>query len=289
MGWIAALEPRSRAAEAVGLLAGRGIGHDMMDDGMVLGLIPARGGSKGVPGKNLRKVGGVPLIARALACAERCSSLDRVVVSTDSEEIADLARRCGGEVPFLRPAELASDTAPMLPVMRHAIESCESIHGQPVSILVLLDVTGALRLPADVEGAIECLITGGYDAVVSAAPAHRNPYFNMVQEVDGRARLVCTGADGEAIGRRQDAPVVHDLNTVVWVYRRAALMEEGARLPRNTGIFRVPAERALDLDTEFDFRLVEHVLSERDGEPDTRANPRVKVRRGRDRSRGPRP
>lgn len=231
---------------------------------MDLGLIPARGGSKGVPGKNIRVVGGKPLIAWAIACA-LASPLDHVVVSTDSPAIAAIARDHGADAPFLRPADLAADTSPMLPVMRHAITACEAHYGRPVRRLVLLDPTGPLRQPGDVAAVLELLERPGTDAVVSANAAHRSPWFNMVRTDDaGYARLVIE--PDTPVGRRQDAPEVYDLNTVAWGYTRAALMDQAQRLPARTRVHLVPPERAIDLDTELDFMILEALLARRAAE-----------------------
>ncbi|MEW5911500.1 MAG: acylneuraminate cytidylyltransferase family protein [Thermodesulfobacteriota bacterium] len=230
-----------------------------MSRGLTLGLIPARGGSKGVPGKNLRLVAGRPLIAHAIACGLACPSLDKVVVSTDSQAIAAAAKEYGAEAPFMRPAELASDIAPMLPVMQHAIAACEAHYGQPMAVLVLLDCTAPLRRVEDVEAVLRLLAAPDCDAVVSGSPSHRSPYFNMVRPREGYVELFADLPGG--VGRRQDAPPVWDLNTVVWAYKRAALMEEAARLPRRTRLYEVPRERAIDLDSELDFQVLEALLA----------------------------
>ena len=230
---------------------------------MILGLIPARGGSKGVPRKNLKLVRGKPLLAYAVECGLACPSLDKLVVSTEDAEIAAEASKWGAETPFVRPAELAADEAPMLPVMRHALEQCETFWGQEVEILVLIDPTAPLRLPEDVEGALELLKKEKAQAVVSGAPAHRNPYFNMVRRDDsGRVRIALDS--GQEVTRRQDAPELFDLNTVVWAYRRQALMVDGRRMPVDTVLYITPPERCLDLDTPFDFELLEFLLARRE-------------------------
>lgn len=226
---------------------------------MILGLIPARGGSKGVPKKNIRMVAGKPLIAYAIECALKCPSLDRVVVSTDSEEIAAVARQHGAEVPFMRPAELASDTAAMVPVLEHAITEIEKETAESVEFLVLIDSTAPLRIPDDIEQALAICKQDDCDAVISASEAHRNPYFNMVKEENGYVRLVCEPAT--PVGRRQDAPQVYDVNTVVWVWRRDALMKDHARIPKRTKLYLIPRERSIDLDTELDFKLLERLLT----------------------------
>jgi CMP-N-acetylneuraminic acid synthetase len=226
---------------------------------MVLGVIPARGGSKGVKGKNVRLVAGRPLIVYAIECALRCPSIDHVIVSTDSREIAEVAEKYGADVPFIRPAGLAEDATPMLPVLQHAIVEAETYYSKTVECLVLTDPTAPLRTVEDVERCLEQLRTGPYDAVITGHTAHRNPYFNMVRPVDHYAELVCTPL--REVGCRQDAPAVFDLNTIAWVYSRNALMEERARLPKHTGLCLVPPERALDLDTELDFQFLEFLLT----------------------------
>ena len=233
----------------------------MKSQGIVLGLIPARGGSKGVPGKNIKTVAGKPLIAHAIDCGLGCSALDRVIVSTDSEVIAKVARENGADVPFIRPPDLARDQSPMLPVMQHAIQAVESIYHERVDLLVLLDPTGPLRTPEDILAALKLIMKLGCDAVISGHPAHRNPYFNMVSPRGEFVQLVMA-AESE-VGRRQDAPAVYDLNTVVWVYKRHALMDLAQRIPEKTKLLQIPPERAVDLDSDLDFALLEMLMTEK--------------------------
>lgn len=225
---------------------------------IVLGLIPARGESKGVPEKNIRLVRKKPLITYAISCGLASHSIDRLVVSTDSETIAEIATAAGADVPFLRPKELAKDDTPMLPVLRHAIDTIEQISKETVGLLVLLDPTGPLRTVDDVESAIQLIRMHECDAVISGHSAHRNPYFNMVVREGDYVRLVLA-ADSE-IGRRQDAPKVYDLNTVVWVYTRSAIMEIEERIPPRTMLYLVPDERSVDLDSERDFEYLEVLM-----------------------------
>src|SRR5689334_12205555 len=157
---------------------------------MIIGAICARGGSKGVPRKNLRLLDGEPLLVHAIRCARACPSLRRVVVSTDDEEMAEVARRHGAEVPFLRPAALAQDDTPKWPVFRHLVESWEDRTGEAVQALVDLDTGVPLRQPSDVEGCVRQLLAREADVVVTAYEAERNPYFNMVEiEESGCARI----------------------------------------------------------------------------------------------------
>ncbi len=226
---------------------------------MILGVVPARGGSKGVPGKNIRPVLGKPLMAYSIECGLKCQSVDRLIVSTDSPEIAEIARRHGADVPFMRPSDLAGDLVPMLPVLQHSLQAAEEHYGKRVEALVLLDPTGPLRTVNDVEDCLSLLRRSGCDAVISGNTAHRSPYFNMVAQRDGYVHLVIPISD--PIGRRQDSPPVYDLNTVVWVYSRRALMDEAARIPRRSLLYLVPPERSIDIDTELDFQILEFLIS----------------------------
>ena len=226
---------------------------------MVLAVVPARGGSRGIPGKNLRMLAGKPLLAHAIECGLASPEIDHLVVSTENADIIAVAREHGADTPFVRPVELASDAAPMLPVLQHAITECERYYRKQVDLLVLLDPTGPLRTPADIAACIKLVRQSGCDAVISGNRAHRSPYFNMVSPDGDFVKLTITPADN--IGRRQDSPAVFDLNTVVWVYTRHALMNEQARIPRKSRLYLVPPERALDVDSEFDFELLEFVYS----------------------------
>ena len=230
----------------------------------VVGAVCARGGSKGVPRKNLRLLAGTPLVARAVACARACPELDRVVVSTDDEEIARVAREHGAEVPFLRPAELARDASSKWDVFRHLVEALERLHGERVDVLVDLDAGVPLRAPEDVSGCVRALLAGGADVVVTAYEAERNPYFNMVEPAgDGLVRLV--KPPPRPVVARQAAPVVYSLSPAVYAVRRDALWAYEHWSQARLGIHPVPRERAMDIDTETDLRLVECMLALRAG------------------------
>lgn len=150
-----------------------------------VGLICARGGSKGVPRKNLRALGGRPLIGWAIDTARRCRSLDRVVVSTEDAEIAEVARSLGAEIPFLRPAELAQDDSPELLTWQHCIQALMEQDGRAPEVLVSIPATTPLRAVEDVETCIATLHDYGADLCITVKPAERNPYFNLVRIEDG--------------------------------------------------------------------------------------------------------
>jgi CMP-N,N'-diacetyllegionaminic acid synthase len=227
---------------------------------MIVGSICARGGSKGIPKKNLRKLAGKTLVEHAILCAQGCPSLDRIVVSTDDLEIADVARNCRAEVPFIRPAQLAQDNSSKWEVFRHLIETLESKPGPRIDILVDLDVCVPLRLPEDITGCIRQLLSDPVDVVVTAYESERNPYFNMVElDEHGLAKIVIPSE--HPITSRQEAPKVYSLSPAVFAIRREALWLYSHWSRSRMEIFPIPRERAIDIDSDLDFRFVESTLN----------------------------
>jgi CMP-N,N'-diacetyllegionaminic acid synthase len=227
---------------------------------MILGHIGARKGSKGVPGKNFRPLCGKPLIDWSLDQLFANPRVGAVVVSTDDEAIYDHAVRRGALEIGLRPAELATDTAPKWGVWQHALASSQALVG-PVSAFLDLDCTSPLRLPEDVDGALTLYEIEHPDMVMSVCEARKNPYFNLVEPDSTGALHVSKPLPG-GVWARQDAPVVYEHVGLVYVVnpdylRRAKTIYEGRVIP-----FVMPAERCHDIDTPYDFRLVEFLLSE---------------------------
>ncbi|MGP0630159.1 acylneuraminate cytidylyltransferase family protein [Nitrospina sp. 32_T5] len=223
-----------------------------------IATICARGGSKGVPGKNIRPVLGRPLIEYTIEQAKACTLIDRVYVSTEDEEIAEVARRAGAEVPFLRPAELATDNAAKIPVIQHLVDGVSRM-GVDVRTIVDLDPTSPLREVADIEACI-ALLDDETDVVITGYEAEKNPYFNMVeQQADGYYKLVKT-PDG-ALATRQTAPKVFAMNASIYVWHRntlsKGLWEGRARLHA------MPRERSIDIDAPIDLKLVELLMQEK--------------------------
>ena len=225
-----------------------------------LGTICARGGSRGVPGKNVRPLAGHPLIAYTIAVARRCPFIDRVVVSTDSAEIAAVARDYGAEVPFLRPAELATHTAAKVPAIQHAVREVERERGSPVDLIVDLDPTAPLRTVDEVRACWELVQSPGTDVVFTVTPADKSPYFNMVEVVDGYARL--SKRVDPPVTRRQDAPAVYAMNASIYAYRRAHLMDDGRVVAPRSRIVVMPPERSRDVDGPLDFAFLEFLVRE---------------------------
>lgn len=229
----------------------------------VIALICARGGSKGLPGKNIRPLGGVPLIGWSIRQAKAVPRISRVIVSTDSEEIAAVARDAGAEVPFMRPAELAQDKSPERAVWRHALEYLKVTEGSYPDVLIVVPATAPLRLPEDLERCLDEFEKGGADTVITVAEAHRNPYFNMVKaRADGCVELVIPPAEG-TLTRRQDAPDVYDMTTVAYVTHPEFVMQADNIFAGRVRAVQIPAERAVDIDTLMDFRMAEYLLQYR--------------------------
>ncbi|MGA8146598.1 MAG: acylneuraminate cytidylyltransferase family protein [Gallionellaceae bacterium] len=227
----------------------------------IVAFIFARGGSKGVPHKNIRSFLGRPLIARAIDVARESVLIDRVVVSTEDEEIAEIARACGAEVPFMRPAELASDSAPEFLVWKHALSALAAV-GEPVGTFLSIPATSPLRSVEDVDACIHLLQTEDTDLVLTVTPARRHPMFNMVTVgVDGLVRLAMT--QDQPIQRRQDAPPVYDVCTVGYAAQPEFVLRSKALLGGRTRAVVVPEERSLDIDTEMDFLFAEFLASRR--------------------------
>jgi CMP-N,N'-diacetyllegionaminic acid synthase len=227
-------------------------------------VIGARGGSQGVPGKNIRPLLGKPLIAWSIEQALACPRIRRVVVSTDSPAIAEVARAHGAEVPFMRPAELATSTAGKWEVWQHALQACDAHYaGEPVDLFVDLDCTSPLREVDDISRAIEQFERSpGVDAVFSVCEARKNPYFNML-EVDEDRRLRICKALPKPLVRRQDAPQVLEHVASVYVLSPAYLRRGTGLLSGRTQGYLMAPERGLDIDCEFDFELVEYLMRKR--------------------------
>jgi CMP-N-acetylneuraminic acid synthetase len=221
----------------------------------VLALIPARGGSKGLPGKNLRPLAGRSLVARAVDVARQSGIVDRVVVSTDAEDIAAEGRRAGAEVPFVRPAALASDDAPMLPVVQHAVGALEEAGWMP-DIVVLLQPTSPLRRPDHVRDAVARLCESGADSVVSVIELPRPFSPDCVMRIED-GRLINFLPDGAVVTRRQDARPAFVRDGTVYVCWRRTLVERGSLYGADCRPLVIPAADSLTIDTPDDWAAAE--------------------------------
>lgn len=220
-----------------------------------LAIIPARGGSKGIKNKNIKPLLGKPLIAYTISEARKSCVIDKIIVSTDSPAIRDLAVKLGAETPFLRPARLAQDKTPMYPVVKHAVEFLEH-KGENFEIIVVLQPTSPLRKAADIDGAITKLLTLRADSVVSLCLTEHSPYWMRVI----RKGKVCPLMRARQYSRRQDLPKVYRLTGAIYATRRDVLFKHEAVAGGNTVPFIMPGERSIDIDTELDFKSAEIIL-----------------------------
>lgn len=227
----------------------------------VVAFIFARSGSKGLPGKNIRNLAGKPLIAYAIEAAHDCKSVERVIVSTDSEEIAQIARSYRAEVPFLRPIELAQDWSPEWLAWRHAIRQFEASAGShKLDIFLSVPATSPLRAVSDLDGCIQTLLDNDADLVFTVTPAARNPYYNMVElDPNGYAHLVIPKK--QKIDNRQSAPPVFSIVTVGYAAKPEFILRGDTMFEGKLKTWLVPPERAVDIDTQLDFEFAEFLLT----------------------------
>lgn len=233
----------------------------MIDRYRILGLIPARGGSKGVPGKNIRPLAGRPLIEYTIEVARQCPYLDDLILSTDSEEIAAVGRAAGVDVPFLRPAELASDTAKAIGVMQHAVRFMEEKTGAGYDLLVYLEPPNPLRIVDDINTCIELFQQEQPDSVVSVQEANQFHPILMKKIEDGRLRPIWK-EEPEGVPRQLYSPTAYMRNGAVYVFRtdhiRSGVMYGEDILP-----YVMPVERSVCIDDMMDWYVAEAWMNQR--------------------------
>ncbi|HEY3093399.1 MAG TPA: acylneuraminate cytidylyltransferase family protein [Vicinamibacterales bacterium] len=228
---------------------------------LVLGLVPARGGSKGVPGKNVRPLAGHTLLEYTARAARESGVLDRVILSTDSPEIADAGRRAGLEVPFMRPAALAGDDTPMLPVIQHALaETARS--GWSPDVIVLLQPTSPLRRPEHIRDAVNVLRDTSADSVVTVVEVPRHLSPDYVMRID-EGRLKPFLPEGARITRRQDARPAYSRDGTVYAFRRATVERFGGIYGDDCRPLLIDANESLSIDSPADWDEAERVLARR--------------------------
>jgi len=224
--------------------------------------ICARGGSKGVKGKNIRPLLGKPLIAYSIEQARSSGLFDFLAVSSDSELILEAAAKYGVDYCIKRPDELATDQAAKLPVIQHCVRQVEELTGVTFDTIVDLDATSPLRAVFDIIESVKLLETRQVSNIITGAPARRSPYFNLV-ELDSEGFVKLSKKTGSQIVRRQDAPKCFDMNASIYVWKRPALFNGSSVFNNDTLLFEMPEERSVDIDSELDFKIVELLMSER--------------------------
>jgi CMP-N,N'-diacetyllegionaminic acid synthase len=227
----------------------------MIDDRRVIAVVPARGGSKGVPGKNLREVGGVSLLHRTLRAATASRHVDLVVVSSDDNAILEHASLIEGVIMLRRPADLAGDDTAMAPVVEHALNA------HPADIVVLLQPTSPLRETVDIEGALERFVSSGAHSLISVCPTATSPYWMYLLGEDGRLLPILRKPD---VATRQELPPTYQVNGAVYVVESRWFREHRVFSDNETIAYVMPGERSIDVDSETDLIVAEALLAQRE-------------------------
>lgn len=223
-----------------------------------IAVICARKGSKGVPGKNLRLMGDVPMIVHTIRQAQDCGILDAIAVSSDSQEILAVSKQYG--VPHLveRPSELATDEASKVPAIRHCVAQVEETLGQ-FDYIADLDCTAPFRLPNDIVAAFKLIEESRASTLISGTRARKLPYFNIV-ELTPAGHVRISKETPTPLVRRQDSPICYDMNASIHIWRRETLFTSDARFQEDTVLYEMPFERSIDIDTEIEFEINELLM-----------------------------
>lgn len=234
--------------------------RDFLDfmDKKILAVITARGGSKGVPGKNIKLLGGRPLLAYSIEIARKSRLITDLILSTDDEAIASIGREWGIDVPFLRPAELATDTAGHVDVMQHAVRFMEERNGMQYYGVVILQPTSPFRLVEDIDEALKKFVDSGADSAVSVVELEGDHPIK-IKKMEGDRVLPYCFPEPEGV-RRQDLSVAYKRSGAVYVVRRSVLMEQGKIFGEYVVGHIIPKERSIDIDTEFDWLKAEYMF-----------------------------
>ncbi|MBN2282906.1 MAG: acylneuraminate cytidylyltransferase family protein [Deltaproteobacteria bacterium] len=233
----------------------------MINGKSVLAIIPARGGSKGLPGKNIKELCGKPLIAWSIEQAQSCKDIDEIVVSTDDEEIAEVAKKYGAGVPFIRPAELANDTAKSIDVIFHTIEWLKKHKGYQTGYILLLQPTSPLRAEEDIENAILILKDKNARAVVSVCETDHHPWWSNILPEDGNMESFIRPEMMNK--RRQELPVFYKLNGAIYLADTDYLYKYNGFFGPDTFAHKMPQSRSVDIDSDLDFSLAALLLREK--------------------------
>lgn len=231
----------------------------------ILITICARGGSKGVKNKNIKKLSGKPLIAYTIEIAKKWGKAKRIICSTDSENIAKVAKKYGAKVPFMRPKELAIDTSGKLPAIRHAFKMAEKIFNEKYDLIIDLDVTAPIRTIKDLDNCLRLFKKKKPEVLFSVVNARKNPYFNIVEEKDD-GFITLSKKLTNPILRRQDSPEVYELNASIYFYSRNYLIDEKNKmvtLSKQAAIYIMNEYSTFDIDSELDFKVVEFLINQK--------------------------
>ena len=225
-------------------------------------VICARGGSKGIPGKNVREFAGKPLICWTIEQALRVACIDTVIVSSDSDEILDIARNAGAQWTVKRPQQLASDTSSVHPAIQHALQAFQEETNADFESFVLLQTTSPLRADVDIEGAVSIWEQYQPGSVVSASPARHSPYYTILEK-QGDGTLILSKQSDKPVARRQDSPECWTMNGAVYVFNKHQYFELSQTLYPDSRLYSMPEERSIDIDLELDWEIAECLAEKR--------------------------
>lgn len=234
----------------------------MIDKKKVIAIIPARGGSKGIPRKNIKDLNGKPLIAYTIEEAQKSKYIDRIVVSTENEEIAQVSKSFGAEVPYLRPKELANDNSPLVECIIDMVNYLKIRENFMPDYVCVLQCTTPLRTFKDIDGAIEKIVNIATDGVVSVCEAEVNPYWTNVFDGDELKYFI---EEGKQITRRQDLPKIYRINGAVYVVKVEILVNDRTLEPSRSTGFIMEASKSIDIDNIKDFLLAEILIKVKGG------------------------
>lgn len=228
----------------------------------IIGIIPARGGSKGIPEKNIRDLAGKPLVAWTIEAALKSNVCSRIVVSTDNHKIMAVAQHWGAEVPFIRPDHLSTDTSTSISVVQHAIDFLFSEGIQESDYILLLQPTSPLRDDTDIKNVVDIAQSKHAEAVVSVTEAHFHPHKALVVTPHGKLQRYFTNKYDNV--RRQDLPLAYVENGAIYLNRISLFLKEKTFLPQNkTFPYIMPPDRSMDIDTLWDLHLAELIIKEK--------------------------
>jgi CMP-N,N'-diacetyllegionaminic acid synthase len=226
----------------------------------ILAVIPARGGSQGIPDKNIKVVGGKPLIAWTILAAKAAKGVDRVILSTDSPKIAETARSFGAETPFLRPAALAQDDTPGIEPILHAARWLKDHEAYEPDYLLYLQPTSPFRTAEDIDGAIDLAKEKGAESVISVTPVQHHP--NWMQVINQEGKLDDYVEGGSLVNARQDMAPVYALNGAIYLTRLQTVLEQKTFFVKDTYAYIMPPKRSIDIDTPWDMHLAELIFKD---------------------------
>ena len=232
-----------------------------MENKKILCTICARGGSKGVKNKNIKSINNKPLIAHTIEQSKQSNLFDHIVISTDCDDIANIAKKYGAEVFFKRDEEMASDTAGKLDVIKDAFIKSEEYYDEKYDYLIDLDATAPLRNVDDIINSFKQFLENNNDNLITAMPSRRSPYFNLV-EVDKGGKVNLSKELNTTVDRRQDAPKSYDMNASIYIWKRDIILNEKTLFLEKTGLYVMPENRSIDIDTELDYKFVEFLMRE---------------------------